>query len=293
MKTLQKNIRIIYPSSLPRYSEGSFHKSPMENSDFKIIREYPGQTKDWPHNYGETFERYNGLLNSLKDPECVAILCGRGGYGSSELLAQIPWQQIKSYGPKWLVGFSDPCALLFAFFTKLNWPCVHGPMPDSPWWNKNSTADSKQLFNFLDKQQANGSLVLDNLKTSKNSQEGWLFGGCLSILCSLLGTEYLPKSFSRSLLFIEDIGESPARILRYWTQLQQALDFSTISSVILGDFSGLDDKTTLRLKTQMAQQIDIPCFSCSTIGHTSPNYPLVLGADAKITENQLHWSYRR
>jgi muramoyltetrapeptide carboxypeptidase len=293
MTNIKKNIRIIYPSSLPESNKGEFVHSSIINSGFNIIRDYPNKIHHWPHSFGDKQERYNDLLNSIKDPNCVAILCGRGGYGSAELLSKIPWSQLSSCAPKWLVGFSDPCALLFAFFSKLNWPCIHGPMPDSKWWNKNSDEDSKQLFALINDQQQTGSIPLSKINPTEEKLDGWLFGGCLSILCSLLGTDYLPKSFAGSILFLEDIGETPARIMRYWTQLNNSFDFSKINAIIFGKFAELDDATNIKIKYQLAAQTNIPCFSCSTIGHTSPNYPLVLGAQATIQDQILQWSYRR
>jgi muramoyltetrapeptide carboxypeptidase len=66
---------------------------------------------------------------------------------------------------------------------------------------------------------------------------GRLWGGNLTVLCSLLGTPHWPK-VKGGILFLEDINEHPYRVERMLLQLQQAGVIDAQAAVLLGDFSG-------------------------------------------------------
>ena len=59
---------------------------------------------------GKNEDREADLLWALRDPAVKAIMCSRGGYGSSQLLYDLPIDTIKKYN-KWIIGYSDITAL--------------------------------------------------------------------------------------------------------------------------------------------------------------------------------------
>jgi len=71
--------------------------------------------------------------------------------------------------------------------------------------------------------------------------EGLLLGGCLSMLAHQLGTPWSPD-YRGSVLFIEDVGETPYKIDRYLAQLRQAGVFANLSALILGNFIDCQDE---------------------------------------------------
>ena len=119
-----------------------------------------------------------------------------------------------------------------------------------------------------------------------------LFGGCLSVLTNLIGTPYLPASFAEQILFFEDIGEHPGKILRYLNQWYQAGLFAKVHHIVLGDFNGLDsfgyDKQSLC--KEVYERTKITVSSSSKFGHCSPNYPLGVGYWGQISSNSLSWN---
>jgi len=62
----------------------------------------------------------------------------------------------------------------------------------------------------------------EGLRTLRAGEaQGTLYGGCLSILVSLLGTKWEPETEGK-LLFLEDVGAKPYQVDRMLWQLRQA-----------------------------------------------------------------------
>ncbi len=78
----------------------------------------------WGYLAGTDSDRRHQLLRAWQDPECRAILCARGGYGSARILEDWVWSKNES---KWLIGFSDITALLWSL-SLIGISGVHGPV---------------------------------------------------------------------------------------------------------------------------------------------------------------------
>ena len=130
------------------------------------------------------------LLFAVQSHDAHIILAARGGYGASDLLPLIPWKKLANLEPRCLVGFSDISALHSALWTKLGWPGLHGPMLGSPLWGQNSSADISALLALLQNgQPQQGMLRISPVAApamlspqAPEALEGWLFGGCFSVL---------------------------------------------------------------------------------------------------------------
>ena len=55
---------------------------------------------------GTVEERVSDIHWALSDPSIKAILCNRGGYGTIQLIDQLPFDEVKA-ARKWIVGYSD------------------------------------------------------------------------------------------------------------------------------------------------------------------------------------------
>ena len=55
---------------------------------------------------GTDEERLNDLQQMLDDRNIKAILCARGGYGTSRIIDRINFKKFRKH-PKWVIGFSD------------------------------------------------------------------------------------------------------------------------------------------------------------------------------------------
>jgi muramoyltetrapeptide carboxypeptidase len=65
---------------------------------------------------------------------------------------------------------------------------------------------------------------------------GTLWGGNLTMLCSMLGTRHYPK-VKGGVLFLEDVNEHPYRVERNLLQLHQAGVLDAQKAVLLGGFT--------------------------------------------------------
>jgi muramoyltetrapeptide carboxypeptidase len=233
------------------------------------------------------------LIDALLDPGAAIVLCARGGYGGSDLLPLMPWNRLADASPKLLVGFSDVSALQSALFAKLGWPSLHGPMPGSALWNQDG-ADVACLMSVLKSWPGatHGHLkLLEN--TFDEPIEGELYGGCFVVLGDLLGSGYMPGREQPQILFLEDVNESLPRLLRNWNQWCQTGMTQTLSAIVLGEFRHQDRKELAllqKLSQHLQERIDCPVFQSREFGHIKPNMPLMISAQARISNAQLDWS---
>jgi muramoyltetrapeptide carboxypeptidase len=221
-----------------------------------------------------------------------AVLCARGGYGASDLLPLLEWDTLTRAKEKVLVGFSDASALHSGLFARLGWRGIHGPMPATGLWGKNSTDDVSMLMRFLEPGEAFNSFALRPISAGSEVSQGWLFGGCFSVLTNLIGTPYFPKSLEDAFLILEDIDEAPARLMRYWNQWIQSGILRGVRAIILGEFVSLGGDVADNpnfLFEQFAKRSRIPVYSAASLGHVSPNFPFVIGARAEINAGRLSW----
>src|SRR3970282_1797871 len=85
---------------------------------------------------------------------------------------------------------------------------------------------------------AKGPMEVNGVKGLRGGQaEGPLVGGCLTMLCSTLGTPYEIQT-DGAILLLEDIDEAPYRIDRIVTQFKAASKFKNARGVIFGTMPG-------------------------------------------------------
>jgi len=287
----QLELRIVFPSSPCDESILRRNISDLEEAGFQVRYDIPPPNTDLPFLSSSFENRLNELTDALVDKSDSPILCARGGYGASDLLSFLPWGKLKSATPKWLVGFSDVSALQSALFSKLGWPSIHGPMPGTDLWGESGTQDIDLLYKLLrDTKKMEGSIRIQEISRKNfRTGEGWLFGGCLSVLCNLIGTPYFPHSLRGAFLFLEDTGENPGKVLRMINQLIMSGILESCSGLIVSQFE--DSTMNMVLQNEIANRVHIPVYVSSDFGHVSPNFPLGIGANAEISQDKLHWTY--
>jgi hypothetical protein len=83
-----------------------------------------------------------------------------------------------------------------------------------------------------------GSIAVDGVKGIREGRaQGPLVGGCLTLVCSSLGTPYEVET-DGAIVLLEDIDEAPYRIDRMLTQLKAASKFQKARGVIFGKMPG-------------------------------------------------------
>jgi muramoyltetrapeptide carboxypeptidase len=166
-------------------------------------------------------------------------MASRGGYGLSRLLDAIEWPLLArsvDQGTRW-VGYSDFTALHLGLLTHTKAPSWAGPTAIDAFGAE--TVDDVTSGCFAE--AMSGELEALGFRTEAGfdglEARGTLWGGNLTMVCSLLGTRHFPK-VRGGILFLEDVNEHPYRVERNLLQLQQAGVMESQKAVLLGAFTG-------------------------------------------------------
>jgi muramoyltetrapeptide carboxypeptidase len=241
-------------------------------------------------------ERAADLNEMFERKDVQAIMCARGGYGCARILPFLSYELIAN-NPKILIGFSDVTAIQYALYKRSNLITFHGPVSIS-------TFSSFSIKNFqnvlLDPKE---ELELENSKTDNNLNpygitaitegkvEGELIGGNLSIVVSLIGTDYDVDSFGK-IIFLEEFIEEPYRIDRMLTQMIQAGKFKNTAGIALGVFKLCEpDKTNssfngsfslMEVLKDRLGNLGIPVVYGLSFGHIADKFTLPFGGKAEL-----------
>jgi muramoyltetrapeptide carboxypeptidase len=244
--------------------------------------------------------RLRDLHQAFAGDEVCAIFSTRGGYGSNYLLDGLDLDLIAE-NPKPLIGYSDLTAVHLWLLDQIHLPAFHGPMLSADFARPN--LDGVHLPSL---QAALGGKpysvgAQEGLRTlhpgpARRPARGTLYGGCLSILVSLLGTPFEPQTEGK-LLFLEDVSVKPYQVDRMLWQLRQAGKLEGVRGIVFGEMLGcvspgappeLLDEAILSALDDFTGPIAIGLRS----GHVSrQNVTLTLGVEAELTvqeEARLH-----
>jgi len=185
---------------------------------------------------GTTEQRLLDLHAAFADDTVRLIFATRGGYGSNYLLDGLDMDVIGDH-PKPVFGYSDLTALQVTLLDTLNLPAFHGPMV-SPDFAREDGVHLPSLLAALSGEpyRVGRAEGLRLLKAGPAAQpvRGVLYGGCLSILISLLGTAFEPQTEGK-ILFLEDVATKPYQIDRMLWQLKQAEKLDGVKAIVFGE----------------------------------------------------------
>jgi len=184
-------------------------------------------------------EKLEDLHELFSDPVVRAIVCLRGGAGSSRLLGQLDYELIAA-NPKILVGYSDITALSLGIFAKTGLVSFSGPMAATELWQP-SPYTEEHFWGMLTDPGYSAEMLNHPLHHTRclrpGKAEGPLIGGNLSVFASLTGTPYMPN-LDGAILFLEDVNEPAYRIDRMLSHLANAGLLRGCRGMLLGSFSG-------------------------------------------------------
>lgn len=234
---------------------------------------------------GTDAERLAELQRFLDDPTVNAILCARGGYGTSRIIDDIRFKSFRKQ-PKWIIGFSDITALHSHICTRFRIATLHAPMAGAFQPGRLLPEHLQSLRHALEGEK-NTYLVGPHPLNRKGTAVGELIGGNLALLAHLCGTPSEPKTRGR-ILFLEDVGEYLYHIDRMLLQLKRSGKLSRLAGLIVGGFS--DCKDTDRPFGQTAEQIiraavqeyDYPVCFGFPVSHERENVTLKIGIGYKL-----------
>ena len=257
--------------------------STIESYGYKPVR---GLTTRLEHGIfaGTDSERAADLQQMIDDDSIRAIFCVRGGYGCVRMVDKVDFSRLLQ-SPKWLVGFSD-ITVLHAALANIGIESIHGQMPVNFSKPQSSVAE---LFGVLEGTAPN--YVFNGDGNRAGEAQGWVCGGNLSILCSLMGTPWQLDTDNR-ILFIEDVGEPLYRIDRMMQQLKAADVLANLAGLVCGYFTDAEDSTPSfsltvnQIIMDAVAEYGYPVAFGFEAGHQQPNKPLIFGRRAQLSVNK-------
>jgi muramoyltetrapeptide carboxypeptidase len=225
--------------------------------------------------------RLQDLHAAFVDPGVAAVLCLRGGYGSTRLLDRIDTALLRAHD-KPFVGYSDITAL-HALRGREGLIGLHAPMPGSDLVEPGREGDAQALFARLFGGWQAGevmapALASDGLRVA-GVADGMLIGGNLSLVAALVGTPFAWRP-QGAILFLEDVGEQPYRIDRLLGQLRLAGVLDAVAGVLLGSFT--EEAFPADVLRDCLLPLGKPVLGGWPAGHGTPNLPLPLGARVRL-----------
>lgn len=236
---------------------------------------------------GSVERRARELEDMFVRDDIRAIICARGGYGANYLPLTLDPAKIVAH-PKILVGYSDITTLVCCMADAANFVTFHGPMVAKDF----AVADGVDLDSW---QNALGGAEEWKIGEGSGAKplvtgeaEGTLYGGCLSMLASSLGTQHEIHT-ADTILFIEDIAAKPYQIDRMLMQLKLAGKLKDVRGIVFGEMldcrQGPDQDYTLEeVVLRIVADLRIPVAFGLRSGHVSrANITLPIGVRARLT----------
>ena len=257
---------------------------------------------------GTDSQRASDLQNiatgAIKAPKL--LLGVRGGYGAVRVLPMVDWSTLgrimKERGTI-LAGFSDVTAIQCALLAKGSMSSLAAPMLYSEFGKtKPDQVSCRQFVEALTNSNltiniADASLTSVNLPSILTNSEpktltGTMWGGNLSVVSALAGSEYLPR-IAGGIVFLEDVGEQAYRIERMLYDLYLAGVFKGQQAIVFGALSGsgedsydkrYDVATVIR---QLHQLTGLPIYSGMRFGHIGRKHSFPMGTKCQISPNTV------
>jgi len=234
---------------------------------------------------GTDEERLNDLQQMLDDRSVKAILCARGGYGTSRIIDNISFKKFRKH-PKWIIGFSDITVLHAHIFSKYKIASLHAPMAaafndgefDNPYIHS-----LKDALSGIPSHYECATHAFNKMGEAK----GELVGGNLSLLAHLIGTKSDVKTKDR-ILFLEDVGEYLYNVDRLLLQLKRSGKFDKLAGLIIGGFTESKDterpfgKSAYDIIYEQVGDYDFPICFGFPVSHDKENYALKIGVEFQL-----------
>jgi muramoyltetrapeptide carboxypeptidase len=234
---------------------------------------------------GTREERLNDFQHMLDDDEVKAILCARGGYGTTHIIDELNFKKFREQ-PKWIIGFSDITILHCHLYAKYYISSLHAPMAaafnDGESANENLESLKRALEGRKIKYQT-APFEFNN----KGEGIGELVGGNLALLAHIAGSDSDIKTKGR-ILFLEDTGEYLYNIDRMLYQLKRSGKLSKLAGLVIGGFTDSKDtertfgKNVYEIIHDVVKEYDYPVCYGFPVSHEKENYALKIGVGYKL-----------
>ncbi len=229
---------------------------------------------------GTDEQRIRSLQQLLADPEINLLLAARGGFGCARILEQLDWTALRRRNLP-VIGYSDLTAFHLA---ALKFGCrnhIQGPMLCTQWGVSCQEPAFSASMASLSACLHNCSNLLPAWHQAETLVPGKASGPLipcnLTLLCSLIGTPFLPD-FNQAILVLEDIHLPAHGLDRCLNQLRQSGVLQKLSGMIFGQFNDCEDHEYLPdIFAEYASCIQGPVLRNLAFGHLDPGISLPVG----------------
>jgi muramoyltetrapeptide carboxypeptidase len=245
---------------------------------------------------GKDKERAEDINEMFERDDIKGIVCARGGYGCVRTLPHINYNLIKE-NPKVLIGYSDVTALLYGIYKNTGLITLHGPVGISTYndfskkYFEHVLINPSEELNLISSVSVNNDNIYGLTTLSSGTASGELVGGNLSIVVSLIGTEYDIDTKGK-IIFLEEYMEEPYRVDRMLTQMMQAGKFDETAGVALGVFRKCESKeenpsftnsyTLMEVLKDRLSDLKIPVVYGLSFGHVKDKFTIPFGIKAEL-----------
>ena len=236
---------------------------------------------------GTVEERVIDIHWALSDPSIKAILCNRGGYGTIQLIDQLPFDEVKA-ARKWIVGYSD-ISTIHGFWSRAGVMSILGTM--STTLAKGGTDKTCTMMRDLLLGKVPRYEVPAHQQNILGQASGVLVGGNLCTFAPNIGSRADATNGHNLILFVEEIGENMRNIDRQMRMLKLNGVLDRCKGVILGEFTDCGKDFTDEngevisneaMLHDLLAEYHIPVLCGFPAGHDDLNLPLVMGAPVTI-----------
>jgi muramoyltetrapeptide carboxypeptidase len=249
------------------------------------------------HGYlaGTDAERAADLQWALTEPgiDMVHTLCG--GYGTARLYGLVDWEALGD--PRIVCGFSDITALHLALATHGPWVSFYGPNFSRFTRKKDElTAETEAWFHRAFTAEPLGRVFEDPedpyvLTVGEGVAEAPIVGGCMTLLCSSIGTPY-EFDADGCILMVEDLNSEEYLIDTGINHMIRAGKLDNVAGFVLGTNVNLQAQTVPEgpesrlsieeMLDELIAPLGIPAIANVPTGHGKHMATLPLGVRARL-----------
>ncbi len=254
------------------------------------IKSWGLQVLTGKHVYAEYFQfagtddqRITDFQEMLDNPDINAIICARGGYGTTRIIDQINFSAFLQK-PKWIAGYSDITTIHCHLHTR-GIQSIHSIMPLT--FGKEETDISVESLRKVLFGEPVHYQVLPHSLNKPGEVTAPIIGGNLALLASVIGTASDIDTAGK-ILFIEDINEYLYNIDRMMIQLKRSGKLNKLAGLIVGHFTDVKDneipfgKTPLEIVAEAVQAYNFPVCFGFPVGHEPANIAIPCGRTAHL-----------
>ena len=249
---------------------------------------------------GTAGQQATDLHRMFVDPQVKAIIAQAGGASAIRVLGHLDYELIAQH-PKPFIGMSDITTYHLALYTRCGLVGFH--MDDVAFGLGLNYAQAPPELQAIAEKMYVGLLTdgepLGEIPSYYGQRVAWqagqaegpLIGGCLQVLCRLLGTPFFPplSAFEGALFYWEDIDQSLYALDRLLWQLRLAGVLERVAGMLIGAVTGADEGLTSQPGPTLREVVleatrgyNLPILAGMEFGHGIVNIPMPVGIRARM-----------